>query len=307
MIELRLAARRGRRGRAAPRRGGDRGGASRRHGGHPPRAHGGRGPRGDGGRAHGARDELRLPVDRHAARRDPAQRALRPRARATAICCWPTSAPRPRRLGRRRHAHLAGLRPLLAHAARLLRGRAGGAAAGDRGGRRPARATATSTCSPARRWRRAWSISASCAAIRSRWRPTAWSRCCSRTASDICSGSTCTTWKTSAIAPATRRGASARRSSACARSASTAISCPAWRSPSSPASTRSPSILDDPALTRVAGDRLDRKKLAAFADVRGIRIEDDVLVTETGREVLTEAIPKSIAAVESAVGQTPGA
>ena len=37
-----------------------------------------------------------------------------------------------------------------------------------------------------------------------------------------------------------------------------------------------------PALTRVAGDRLDRKKLAAFADVRGIRIEDDVLVTETG-------------------------
>ena len=67
------------------------------------------------------------------------------------------------------------------------------------------------------------------------------------------------------------------------------------------------SILEDAALTRVAGDRLDRKKLAAFADVRGIRIEDDVLVTETGREVLTEAIPKSIAAVESAVGQAPGA
>ncbi len=63
-----------------------------------------------------------------------------------------------------------------------------------------------------------------------------------------------------------------------------------------------PSILENPTLTRVAGDRLDRKKLAAFADVRGIRIEDDVLVTETGREVLTEAIPKSLAAVESAVG-----
>ena len=63
-----------------------------------------------------------------------------------------------------------------------------------------------------------------------------------------------------------------------------------------------PAILDDAALTRVAGDRLDRKKLAAFADVRGIRIEDDVLVTETGRQVLTEAIPKSIDAVEAAVG-----
>ena len=63
----------------------------------------------------------------------------------------------------------------------------------------------------------------------------------------------------------------------------------------------SPAILADPALTRVAGDRLDRKRLEAFADVRGIRIEDDVLVTDTGREVLTEAIPKSIAAVEAAM------
>jgi Xaa-Pro aminopeptidase len=65
-----------------------------------------------------------------------------------------------------------------------------------------------------------------------------------------------------------------------------------------------PSILNNPELTRAAGDRLDRKKLAAFADVRGIRIEDDVLVTETGRRVLTEAIPKSIDAVEAALGAT---
>jgi Xaa-Pro aminopeptidase len=35
----------------------------------------------------------------------------------------------------------------------------------------------------------------------------------------------------------------------------------------------SPAILEDEALTRVAGDRLDRRRLAAFADVRGIRIE----------------------------------
>jgi Xaa-Pro aminopeptidase len=63
----------------------------------------------------------------------------------------------------------------------------------------------------------------------------------------------------------------------------------------------SPAILADPALTRVAEGRLDRKRLGAFADVRGIRIEDDVLVTDTGREVLTEAIPKSIDAVEAAM------
>ena len=67
----------------------------------------------------------------------------------------------------------------------------------------------------------------------------------------------------------------------------------------------SPAILGDPALTRVARDRLDRKRLEAFADVRGIRIEDDVLVTDSGREVLTEAIPRTVAAVEAAmtVGQ----
>ena len=58
-----------------------------------------RGPRGDGGRAHGARDGLRLSVDRHAARRDPAQRALRRCSSPTAICCWPTSAPRRRAAG----------------------------------------------------------------------------------------------------------------------------------------------------------------------------------------------------------------
>ncbi len=46
----------------------------------------------------------------------------------------------------------------------------------------------------------------------------------SRTASGTSSASTSTTWKTSAIAPATRRGAPARRSSATASSASTATS-----------------------------------------------------------------------------------
>jgi Xaa-Pro aminopeptidase len=60
-----------------------------------------------------------------------------------------------------------------------------------------------------------------------------------------------------------------------------------------------PSILDDPELSKKAAGRLDRKRLAAFASVRGIRIEDDVLVTEDGAEVLTAAIPKAPDDVEA--------
>jgi Xaa-Pro aminopeptidase len=63
-----------------------------------------------------------------------------------------------------------------------------------------------------------------------------------------------------------------------------------------------PAILGDESLTAVAKDRLDRDELARFSDVRGIRIEDDVLVTEGEPEVLTRAIPKAPAEVEAAVG-----
>jgi Xaa-Pro aminopeptidase len=65
-----------------------------------------------------------------------------------------------------------------------------------------------------------------------------------------------------------------------------------------------PAILDDPSLTAKAGDRLDKNRLRQFADVRGIRIEDDVLVTAEGHDVLSAAIPKTTQAVEAAVGQT---
>lgn len=62
-----------------------------------------------------------------------------------------------------------------------------------------------------------------------------------------------------------------------------------------------PAILDDPARTKVAQGRLHRERLAAFRDVRGIRIEDTLLVTDRGHENLTDSIPKTVDAVESAM------
>jgi Xaa-Pro aminopeptidase len=47
------------------------------------------------------------------------------------------------------------------------------------------------------------------------------------------------------------------------------------------------------------GRSLDRERLAAFADVRGIRIEDDVLVTEDGYEILGADLPTSADAIEA--------
>ena len=44
---------------------------------------------------------------------------------------------------------------------------------------------------------------------------------------------------------------------------------------------------------------LDRQRLAAFHDVRGIRIEDDVLVTANGFELLSGALPREAAAIEA--------
>jgi len=65
---------------------------------------------------------------------------------------------------------------------------------------------------------------------------------------------------------------------------------------------RIPEIIDNPAQVGELESALDRTVLARFSDVRGIRIEDDVLVTRTAAEVLTHGIPKTISEVESAIG-----
>jgi Xaa-Pro aminopeptidase len=65
---------------------------------------------------------------------------------------------------------------------------------------------------------------------------------------------------------------------------------------------RIPHILDRAEEVGDLEPHLNRRVLAQFDDVRGIRIEDDVLVTPTGCEVLTSMIPKDVEAIEAAVG-----
>lgn len=62
-----------------------------------------------------------------------------------------------------------------------------------------------------------------------------------------------------------------------------------------------PAILRDKRITSLVGDDLRRDELAKYADVRGIRIEDDVLCTEGAPEVLTAGLPKNAVDVEAAM------
>ncbi|MEZ4256564.1 MAG: aminopeptidase P family protein [Polyangiales bacterium] len=69
---------------------------------------------------------------------------------------------------------------------------------------------------------------------------------------------------------------------------------------------RVPAILESELVQKLGKGRVRLDVLARYADVRGIRIEDDVLVTASGNEVLTSP-PKSVADVEATVGAAAGA
>lgn len=60
-----------------------------------------------------------------------------------------------------------------------------------------------------------------------------------------------------------------------------------------------PSILNNQALCAPFEAALDRSRLAHFSDVRGIRIEDDIVITTEDPECLTAAIPKQIDEIEA--------
>jgi Xaa-Pro aminopeptidase len=62
-----------------------------------------------------------------------------------------------------------------------------------------------------------------------------------------------------------------------------------------------PAILNDPERRSKYQDVVNWECLAQFADVRGIRIEDDVFVTQAGSEVLTVALPTTADDVEQLV------
>ncbi|MEH2080105.1 MAG: aminopeptidase P family protein [Nostoc sp.] len=62
-----------------------------------------------------------------------------------------------------------------------------------------------------------------------------------------------------------------------------------------------PAILNDANVRSEYQNVVNWQRLSEFADVRGIRIEDDVLVTTEGSEVLTAALPNDADTVENLV------
>ena len=68
----------------------------------------------------------------------------------------------------------------------------------------------------------------------------------------------------------------------------------------------SPDIIDDQRLVNRFKDAYNWDKLRACIGFGGIRIEDDVLVTSQGSEIITKDIPKRIVDIESLVGTHVG-
>jgi Xaa-Pro aminopeptidase len=63
-----------------------------------------------------------------------------------------------------------------------------------------------------------------------------------------------------------------------------------------------PALLDDPYRRELFQDVVNWDKLNQFSDVRGIRIEDDILITDTGTEILTAALPTKSEAIVQMMG-----
>lgn len=63
-----------------------------------------------------------------------------------------------------------------------------------------------------------------------------------------------------------------------------------------------PAILQDPERRDKYKNVVNWERLEAFADVRGIRIEDDILITDVGNEVLTAELPTQLEAIEELLG-----
>ncbi|MEL6492853.1 MAG: aminopeptidase P family protein [Cyanobacteria bacterium J06621_3] len=62
-----------------------------------------------------------------------------------------------------------------------------------------------------------------------------------------------------------------------------------------------PAILNDPKNRDRYADMVNWARLEAFKDVRGIRIEDDILITSQGNEVLSRALPTAPQDIENLV------
>lgn len=62
-----------------------------------------------------------------------------------------------------------------------------------------------------------------------------------------------------------------------------------------------PAILNSPKFRDRYQNVVNWERLEQFSDVRGIRIEDDVLVTEFGTEVLTKKLPNKVDEIEALI------